>query len=115
MGPSLIYAATEASAWSTAVVESSAVGVGEQTAAVSGALAIVLPVVAVAALSLAAGFDLEARAHTSSEMLTFLTVSQCCSRTQAAGENTSALLETESRLLGETVNWYARRAFVGVA
>lgn len=41
-------------------------------ASLPGFLAIFLPVVAVAALSLAASFDLEAREHTYEEMLRFL-------------------------------------------
>jgi hypothetical protein len=81
-----------------------------------GALAILLPVAAVAALSLAASFDLEARLHTYREMLNFLRAQRRHLRaapTEAAFH--SLALETEARLLGETAAWYARRAFTGIA
>jgi hypothetical protein len=83
---------------------------------VFGVLAVLLPVVAVAALSLAAAFDLEARVHTYEEMLEFLHEQTRLLET-AASENEFATLalQTESRLLGETANWHARRAFTGVA
>lgn len=79
-------------------------------------LAVLLPVIAVAALSLAAAFDLEARSHTYEEMVDFLRI-QIPRLESAATENEFATLahQTESRLLGETANWYARRAFTGVA
>jgi len=79
-------------------------------------LTILLPVLAVAALSLAAAFDLEARRHTFKEMHEFLE-RQTRHLTEAASEREFAklLLETESRLLGETVNWFSRRSFTGVA
>ena len=84
--------------------------------AMLGSLAILLPIVAVAALSLAAAFDLEAMNHTSSEMLAFLVQQrELLEHAQSPGEVSRLVLETESRLLGETVNWYARRSFVGVA
>ncbi len=81
-----------------------------------GVAAILLPVVAVAALSLAAAFDLEARKHTSEEMVAFLErQAELLEGATSAREFAALLIETESRLLGETVNWYARRSFVGVA
>jgi len=84
--------------------------------AVLGSLAIVLPVVAVAALSLAAAFDLEAKEHTSSEMFAFLQEQKALLEgAQSPSEVSRLVIETESRLLGETANWYARRSFVGVA
>lgn len=81
-----------------------------------GLLAILLPVLAVAALSLAAAYDLEARAHTFGEMLGFLHAQEEHLRAAPTEAAFRALaLETESRLLGETAAWHARRAFTSVA
>lgn len=88
----------------------------ELTTQVLGAAAITLPVLAVAALSLAGAFDREARFHTHSEMFRFLTLQRAhIERAQSEREFVRLLLETESRLLGENANWYARRSFTGVA
>lgn len=88
----------------------------ETCTSVFGCLAILLPVIAVAALSLALAFDLEAKEHTSSEMLTFLREQkELLEKAQSPGEVGRLIIETESRLLGETVNWHARRTYVGVA
>jgi hypothetical protein len=81
-----------------------------------GGLAIILPVVAVAGLSLAAALDLEARKHTYGEMLEFLErqvhlLNHCTSQREFA----SLVMETESRLVAETAVWFSRRAFIGVA
>lgn len=86
------------------------------TGIVGGSLAIVLPVLAVASLGLAAAFDLEARAHLFWDMLAFLEIQKDC-LTSASSEREFAklLLETESRLLGETLTWFTRRWFTGVA
>lgn len=81
-----------------------------------GFLAVLLPVLAVAALSLAAAFDMEARVQCYQEMFDFL--QQQTPRLEAAAtenEFATLALETENRLLGETAAWYARRAFTGVA
>lgn len=85
-------------------------------APVFGFLAVFLPVLAVAALSLSAAFDLEARVHTYQETHDFLR-EQNRLLDEAATENefASLALQTEARLLGETASWYARRAFTGVA
>lgn len=85
-------------------------------AAAAGFLAVLLPVIAVAALSLAAAFDLEARVHTYRDILEFLN-EQVRLLEVAASENefASLALQTESRLLGETAHWHARRTFTGVA
>ena len=82
----------------------------------SGFLAIVLPLVAVAALSLAGAHDFDARAATYRDMHTFLR-SQKARLTKAATQHELArlVLETEYRLLGETVTWYSRRLFAAVA
>jgi hypothetical protein len=80
-----------------------------------GPLAIISPVVAVGALSLAAAFDLEARAHTYAEMHEFLK-SQKKQLMVATSERAfhALALETEERLLGEIAHWYSRRAFINV-
>jgi hypothetical protein len=81
-----------------------------------GPLAIVLPVLAVGALSLAAAFDLEARAQTFNEMLSFLRRQmQYIENATSEKEFADLILETESRLLGETVSWLSRRSFTEVA
>lgn len=87
----------------------------EALEAVLGVLAVVLPVIAVAALSLAASFDLEARAHTYEEMLGFLRAQEAHLANARSERAFGRLaLETEARLLGETATWYSRRAFTGV-
>jgi hypothetical protein len=84
--------------------------------AVMGVLAVVLPVVAVAALSLASAFDLEARHTNSGELLEFLPVQRSLLEIASSTREYSRLLiDTENRLLGETVTWYARRSFLGVS
>jgi uncharacterized RDD family membrane protein YckC len=81
-----------------------------------GGLAIFLPVLAVAVLSLAAALDLEARAHTFGDAFKFLEHQQEHLLAATSRRDFARLvLETESRLLGETANWYARRSFTGVA
>lgn len=81
-----------------------------------GCLAVVLPVGAVAALSLAAANDLEARQHSFKETHDFLILQQrrlACAASER--EFTRLVMDTESRLLGETVNWFSRRSFTWVA
>lgn len=89
---------------------------GEGLGPILGPLAILLPVLAVASLSLAAAFDLEARQHTFADMLVFLQ-SQLKQLNDASNgrELGQLVMETESRLLGETLNWYSRRTFTGIA
>jgi hypothetical protein len=83
---------------------------------IMGFCAVVLPVIAVAALSLASALDLEARHANSSEMYKFLLEQKTLlENASSAREYSRLLIETESRLLGETVNWYARRSFLGVS
>jgi hypothetical protein len=89
---------------------------GSHATGVLGGVAVFFPVVAVASLSLAAAFDLEARFHTYEQMHELLT--RQVKRLNAASsqhEFARLLLETESHLLGETANWFARRSFTGVA
>jgi len=81
-----------------------------------GFAAVVLPLIAAAALSGAAAYDLEARASTYRDMATFLQEQK--KRLHAAAtqpELARLVLETEYRLLGETVSWFARRRFAEVA
>jgi hypothetical protein len=81
-----------------------------------GSFAIIMPVLAVAALSLAAVLDLEARKHTYQEMVEFLEQQlEYLNSAETEPEFARLLLETESRILGETANWYSRRSFTGVA
>ncbi|MEQ1858808.1 MAG: hypothetical protein ABMA13_02620 [Chthoniobacteraceae bacterium] len=81
-----------------------------------GFLTVVLPVLAVAALSLAASFDLEARFLTYSEMVVVLEQHRDHLCTAASeGEFHSLALRTEARLVGENVNWFSRRVFTKVS
>ena len=83
--------------------------------AVLAGLSIVLPIVAVAALSLSAAADLDARAESFRELHTFLVRQQpLLERAGSLHEFLPLMLETEERLLGETANWYSRRAYLGV-
>jgi hypothetical protein len=89
---------------------------GEAITGPLGPLAIILPVLAVAGLSLAAAFDMEARVHISREMTVFLKGQKTLLEEATTSREYARLLqETESRLLGETANWYTRRSFTGVA
>lgn len=77
-----------------------------------GTLAILLPVLAVGAVSWAAAMDYEARVHTYGEMLQFLeTEEKRLQRAVSAREFQTLVEETETRLLGETADWYIRRVF----
>jgi hypothetical protein len=79
-------------------------------------LAIVLPVLAVAVMSLTANLDKAARASNFKEMLTFLQRQrELLRKAESASEFLRLQAETEARLLGETVNWYYRRRFVNPA
>lgn len=84
-------------------------------ATLMGGLAIMLPVFAVAAVSLAAAWDVEALIHTYEETRVFLE-DQVELLKQAASfqEYSTLLVETETRLLGETANWYSRRSFLNI-
>jgi hypothetical protein len=81
-----------------------------------GACAILLPVVAVAALSLAASRDLEARVNIYGELVTFLKKQvEMIENADSEHEFAALVIEAESRLLGETAAWYSRRSFTGVS
>jgi hypothetical protein len=85
-------------------------------AAVLSWFAIVLPVMAVAVLSISASLDKEARASTYQEMCEFLTQQKQQIETAASEPEFLRLqAETELRLLGEVVNWFHRRRFVNPA
>lgn len=84
--------------------------------ALLGFLAVILPVVAVGALSLAAANDLEARHHSFNEMLRFLSLQKIGLKSASSEREFSRLIiETEARLIGETANWFSRRSYTGVA
>lgn len=88
----------------------------DPVATVLGALAVFLPVLAVGAMSIAAAHDLEGRIHTYKDMEKFLKRQQKSLKAATSeGDFVRLLMETESRLLGETANWFSRRSFTGVA
>ncbi|WAC19596.1 hypothetical protein OVA24_20465 [Luteolibacter sp. SL250] len=88
---------------------------GAVPSGVLGICAVLLPVLAVGALSLAASFDLEARSHTYQEMLEYLQkIRPLFAAAKSERAFTHLMLQTESRLLGETANWASRRSFTGV-
>jgi len=84
--------------------------------AAAGPIAVVAPVLAVGVMSMAAAFDAEARAHTFHDMQAFLLASrQRLANAESPREAAALVAETETRLFGETVLWYARRAYTSVA
>ena len=91
-------------------------GGGHHDLSLAALAAILCPVIAVAAMSLAASFDLDALVHTYSESLKYLDRKQKqLSKATSEREFVAGALELESQLLGETANWYSRRAFTGVS
>lgn len=71
--------------------------------------------VAVGGLSWSAAIDCEARVETFGETLRFLRRQRpLLEQAASAGEFDGLLLETETTLLGETVNWFSRRSNTGV-
>lgn len=86
------------------------------TLAALGSLAVLLPVVAVAALSRTASLDTEARIHTNGDMLKYL--EDADAKVKAADSSSEFLhhvMAIERHLLGETVLWASRRSFTGVS
>jgi len=82
----------------------------------TGFLAVLMPVLAVAALSLSAALDLNAKEKTSKELLKFLKEQvKKLKKAKSAKEFERLLLQTESQLLGENVNWYARRSYISIS
>jgi hypothetical protein len=85
---------------------------GPITSQALGALAIVLPVLAVGALSWATSKDLQARTDTYRDMLRYLGRQR--SRLESATSRSEFQLlveETETRLLREVIDWYSRCRF----
>lgn len=85
-------------------------------AGLAGPIAILAPVVAVGVMSLASALDVEARAHTFKDTWRF--VHGEAARIRLAGserEFSSLVMSTEARLLGETLGWVARRAYLGIS
>jgi len=81
-----------------------------------GLFAVLAPVAAVGALSFTAALDIEARKHTFSQMFEFVEQqSRALAIVGSAGEAAASAAQTESRLLGEIVTWYSRRAYTSVA
>ncbi|NOG86064.1 MAG: hypothetical protein D8M57_19365 [Candidatus Scalindua sp. AMX11] len=81
-----------------------------------GFIAIVSPVIAMGAVSLAAALDLDARVHTYEEMFLFLVRQKgVLNSAVSRREFEKLVLETESHLLGETANWFTRRSYTEVA
>ena len=80
------------------------------------AAAIVLPVFAVGVLSWTAANDYEARVHTFGAMADFLQDQVTAFKSASSESEVRRLVEqTETELLKETVEWYNRRTFAGVA
>lgn len=83
---------------------------------VAGPAAILLPVVAVGIMSLATAMDWEARAHSFDDMQHFVArQAALVEMASSLREFTSLVLQTEARLLAETLSWFGRRSYVGVA
>ncbi len=82
--------------------------------ALFGALAIILPAAAVAALSIAAALDLAARKQTYADMVTALEqIAAVLADAPSERECIRLILDAEARILGENANWASRRAFTG--
>jgi hypothetical protein len=78
--------------------------------------AVLLPVVAVGVLSYTSALDIEARWHTFAQMHSFAERQALYMvGVSSPGEAASIAADTESRLLGETVTWYSRRAYTSIA
>jgi hypothetical protein len=82
----------------------------------AGPLAILFPVAAAGVMSMATAMDWDARAHTFDDMHRFVRrQAEHLATAASLRELTTLALETEARLLGETLSWFGRRAYVGVA
>lgn len=110
----LAFVATLIKAVVTGVVPTSNVS-GLLTSA-GGIVAAWLPVAAVGAMSMAAALDAHARQHVFDQMHRFLEVQAArVAGAESLRELAGLAAETETRLLGETLNWFARRAYANVA
>ncbi len=77
-----------------------------------GAAGILLPVMAVAAISTSVAFDLEPREHTYRETFHFLERTRpVVAAATSEAEFIRLVLDTETRLLSENATWAARRSF----
>jgi len=84
---------------------------GEHLPGLFGGLAVVLPVVAVGALSWTAALDLEGRVETFGETLRVVRrLLRELEQATSAGEFSRLVPEVETALLGETAGWFARRS-----
>jgi hypothetical protein len=82
---------------------------------VLGTLAVFLPTLAVGALSWAAAKEYKARLQAFGAMRRFLETQEDYLRKAVSPREFHLLVEeTESNLLGETVEWYFRRTVIGV-
>jgi hypothetical protein len=91
-------------------------GVHGGWASFPGLCAAWFPVVAVGAMSFASALDLQAREHEFSEMHRFLKIQAAHIAAVSSLRELAALAgATEARLLGETLHWFARRAYTSVA
>lgn len=89
---------------------------GAQAAPILGVLAIVLPVLAVGALSLMAALDRAARASIFKDMLPILDRQRSrLEKATSEREFIRLVLETEAELVREHASWFARRTFTGVS
>ncbi len=80
-----------------------------------GVSAIVLPVLAVGALSWSAAGDYEARVAIFGELIDYLgDQTERLKGAPSAREFTRLVMDTERRLLGETAEWFTRRTFTTV-
>jgi hypothetical protein len=92
-------------------IQSSA-GAGDEITEILGLCAIVLPAVALAAMSWSSASELESRVHTFSAAHAFLQEQRVLiERCRSLAEFEKLLLSTETVLLGENVTWYTRRTF----
>jgi hypothetical protein len=83
---------------------------------VLGTLAIVTPVLAAGSLSFGAALDLEARMVTYRDMVKYLKQQKRHIQTATSERDFAHLvLETETVILGETANWFARRSVTGIS
>src|SRR5690606_6222256 len=99
---SWIFAAASAGAFLATAVKFGGQIAGHHPPSFLGILAILLPVLAVGALSLAASFDLEARVHTFEDTLQYLRRTRPLFDAIRSERSLAHLvLQVESRLLGE--------------
>lgn len=92
------------------------IAAGAGASSTVGVLAVLLPVAAVAIMSLSAAFDLEAREHTFGDMLGF--AQHRVAELQAAsslGEFAELAARTEAGLMAETIGWVGRRSYLGIS